>query len=274
MDTEDGFVGLTQLATDFSHDLLAYLPQLAVALALLLVGWIMGRIARWLTVRLLARLGRIRSGKAVDRAVRESGIERVASEVVPRVVFWTVFVFFAALAGEVLGLAVASNGLSLLMRYLPSVLAAVVILLAGLVLSNLARDAVVTVLTSAGIAGALPGQFVRVAVLLLMTVVALDQIGIDSTLLILAVGIVLAAILGSVALAVGLGARTEVSNIIAVHYLSRAYSVGQRVRIGDADGRIVEIGLTGVALETAQGRLRVPAKDFSERVSCLVGQEV
>lgn len=274
MDTEGGFVGLTQLATDFSRDLLAYLPQLLIALALLFAGWVVGRLARWLTVRLLARLGRFRGGKAVERAVRESGIERVASEVVPRVVFWTVFVFFAALAGEVLGLAVASNGLSLLMRYLPSVLAAVVILLTGLVLSNLARDAVVTLLTSAGVAGAIPGQFVRVAVLLLMMVVALDQIGIDSTLLILAVGIVLAAILGSVALAVGLGARTEVSNIIAVHYLSRAYSVGQRVRIGDADGRIVEIGLTGVALETAQGRLHVPARDFSERVSCLVGKEV
>jgi hypothetical protein len=50
-------------------------------------------------------------------------------------------------------------------------------------------------------------------------VVALDQLGIDSTLLILAIGIVLAAVLGSVALAVGLGARSEVSNIIAVHYL-------------------------------------------------------
>ena len=161
MDSEGGFVGLTQLATDFSRDLLAYLPQLVIALALLFAGWAVGRLARWFTVRLLARLGRIRGGKTVERAVRESGIERVASEVVSRVVFWTVFVFFAALAGEVLGLAVASNGLSLLVSYLPSVLAAVVILLTGLVLSNLARDAVVTVLTSAGIAGAFPGQFVR-----------------------------------------------------------------------------------------------------------------
>jgi small-conductance mechanosensitive channel len=76
-----------------------------------------------------------------------------------------------------------------------------------------------------------------------------------------------------VALAVGLGARSEVSNIIAVHYLSRAYAVGQRVRIGEADGRIVEIGLTGVALETSRGRLHVPAKEFSEQVSCLVAEE-
>jgi hypothetical protein len=273
MDTERVFVRLEELAANFSGDLLAYLPRVAIAIALLAAGWLVGRLAWWLTRRLLARLTRIRGGKAVERAVRESSVDRVASEIVSRIVFWTVFVFFAALAGEVLGLVVASNGLSLLMSYLPSVLAAGVILLAGLVLGNLARDAVATILGSAGIAGEVPGRFARFAVILLMTVVALDQLGIDSTLLILAIGIVLAAILGSVALAVGLGARIEVSNIIAVHYLSRAYSVGQRVRIGEADGRIVEIGLTGVALETAAGRLYVPAKEFSEQVSCLVAEE-
>jgi hypothetical protein len=273
MDTESGFVRLEQLAVDFSGDLLAYLPRVAIAIALLLAGWAVGRLARWLTTRLLTRLTRIRGGTAVEQAVRESSVDRVASEVVSRIVFWTVFVFFAALAGEVLGLVVASDGLSLLMRYLPSVLAAGIILLAGLVLGNLARDAVATILGSAGIAGEVPGRFARFAVILLMTVVALDQLGIDSTLLILAIGIVLAAVLGSVALAVGLGARSEVSNIIAVHYLSRAYAVGQRVRIGEADGRIVEIGLTGVALETSRGRLHVPAKEFSEQVSCLVAEE-
>jgi hypothetical protein len=273
MDTNGVLTSLQRLTADFTADLLAYLPRLGIAAGLLLAGWGVGRLARWLTVRLLRRLGRVAGGTALEQAARESRIERVASEVVSRVVFWTVFVFFAALAGEVLGLVVASDGLSLLLHYLPSVLAAAVILFAGVVLSNLARDAVVTILESAGISGAVPGRFARYAVILLVAVVALDQLGIDSTLLILAVGIFLAAILGSVALAVGLGAREEVGNIIAVHYLSRTYAVGQRVRIGEADGRIVEIGLTGVALETAHGRIHVPARQFSRQVSCLLREE-
>ena len=35
-----------------------------------------------------------------------------------------------------------------------------------------------------------------------------------------------------------------VSNIVAAHYLSQAYRVGQRIQVGDHEGRIVEIAPT------------------------------
>jgi hypothetical protein len=270
METESWGSAFERLAETFSAELVAFLPRLVVALGLLMAGWLLGRIARWVTGRLTVRLARIRSRGAVERAVRDSGVERVASEVVGRIVFWTVLVFFAALAGEVLGLAVASGGLTVVMRYLPSVLAAVLIVLVGLVMSNLARDAVVSLSSSSGVSGRVPGQLVRFTVLLLAAVVALDQIGIDSTLLILAVGIAMAALLGSAALAVGMGARSEVGNIIAVHYLARSYTVGQRVRVGEIEGRLAEFRMNGVVLETGEGRTLVPGSEFSRRSSCLL----
>jgi small-conductance mechanosensitive channel len=272
MEGQGWVTALEGLAEEFSGAALALLPRVLVAAVILAVGWGLGRVFSWLTVRLIKRLGRLRAGKAVDQAVRTSGVERIATEVVSRLVFWTVLLFFAAASGEVLGLAVTSNGLSLLMRYLPSVLAAVLIVLVGLVLSNLARNAIVTFSASAGVEGRVPGQLTRFTIIFVAAVVALDQIGIDSTLLILAAGILLAAGAGSAALAIGLGARTEVGNIIARHYLSRSYSVGQRVRVGDVEGPILELSTNGVVLGTSQGRVLVPAKQFSERVSCLVGE--
>lgn len=272
MENQGWIADLQGSAGEFYRVALAFLPRIVVAVALIVAGWILGRLLRWLTARLIGRLSRIRTGLAVDQAVRAAGGERIATEVVSRIVFWTVFVFFAAAAGDVLGLAVAANGFSLLMRYLPSVLAAVLIVLVGLVLSNLARNAIVTFSKTTRVDGRVPGQLAWYAILFTAVVVALDQIGIDSTLLILAAGILLAAGVGSAALAVGLGARSEVGNIIAMHYLTRSYSVGHRVRIGDVDGTIVEFRMNGVVLETTQGRALVPAKEFSDRVSCLLGQ--
>jgi small-conductance mechanosensitive channel len=272
MDGASWSPGFQETMRAFSTTFLEFLPRLAVAAGLLLAGWLAGRVLRWMMHRFVSRLFRIRGGRAVQQAVQASGVERVASKVVGRVVFWVVVVFAAALAGEVLGLAAATAGLTLLMQYLPSVLAAVLIALTGLVLANLARDAVTTFAGSAGIDGRVPGQLVRYGVLLLAAVVALDQIGVDSTLLILAVGITLAALLGSAALAVGLGARSEAGNIIAVHYLSKTYRVGQRVRIGDVEGRIVELRPNGVVLDTPEGRWTVPGREFSRLSSCLVGE--
>jgi small-conductance mechanosensitive channel len=114
------------------------------------------------------------------------------------------------------------------------------------------------------------GRAAKVAVFLLAGVVALDQVGVDSTLLILVFSIVIGVVLGGLALAFALGARTAVSNIIASHYLSRAYRLGQHIRIGNNQGRIEEIGPTYVILETAEGRVLVPAKEFTETTSILL----
>jgi small-conductance mechanosensitive channel len=272
MESRSWLSGLQDAAEQLYAAVLSLLPQVLLAAVLLGAGWLAGRFLRWLTVRLVDRLGRIRTGQAVDRAVRAAGVERVAKEVGGRVVFWIVFVFFAAAAGEVLGLSVASSGLGVLVRYLPSVLAATLIVMVGLVLGNVTRGAIGTFSTAAGVDGRVPGQLARYTIVFVAVVVALDQIGIESTLLILAAGIMLAALAGSAALAIGLGARTEVGNIIALHYVSRSYSIGQRVRVGDIDGLLAEFRVNGVVLDTAEGRVLVPAKEFSEQVSCLLGE--
>ena len=111
------------------------------------------------------------------------------------------------------------------------------------------------------------------AIVLVAVVVALTQAGIDSTILVVALGTVLGAFLGAVALAFGLGARTTVSNLIAAHYLQRSYRVNQRIRIGEHQGRILEMRPTEVLLETGEGVTLIPAKDFAERTSVLLGEE-
>jgi hypothetical protein len=107
-------------------------------------------------------------------------------------------------------------------------------------------------------------------VVLVAVVVALEQVGIEAQVLIVIVAIVLGTTLAGAALAFGLGARTAVSSIIGSYYVAQAYRIGQLVRIGTIEGKIVQTTPTAVFLDTPHGRVLVPAKQFSEEVSVLV----
>lgn len=110
----------------------------------------------------------------------------------------------------------------------------------------------------------------RFLVLMIAVIIAVEQVGIDSTVLVITLATVFAATFGAAALAFGLGARAAVSNIIAVHYLQKAYQAGDHVRIGGQEGQIIEITNTAVLLDGEEGRTLVPAHQFSEEVSLLV----
>jgi small-conductance mechanosensitive channel len=69
---------------------------------------------------------------------------------------------------------------------------------------------------------------------------------------------------GGLALAVGLGARDYVANLIGAHYLRQAFAVGQTIRTNGLQGRILEITATSVVLETADGRVNLPGRIYNE----------
>ena len=118
--------------------------------------------------------------------------------------------------------------------------------------------------------GDILGQAARVLIVLVAAVVALDQIGIESTLLILVLSIVLGAVIGGAALAFGMGARDAVRGFIAANDLHQNYRVGDQIRIGEIQGKIIRFSRTAVVLETAEGRARIPAGEFEAQPSFLV----
>lgn len=207
----------------------------------------------------------------MDGGLRGLGVERSAAELIGGLVFWLVLLLFVVAATETLGLPVVATWLSGLARYLPRVLVAALILLAGVLVGSLSREAIATATGATGVGYADQlGRAAQTVVLLVAAVTAVDQVGIDSRFLTAAIMRVVGAIIGGIALAFGLGARTAVANIIAAHYLRQSYRVGQTVRLGGVQGRILEITSVAVILEAAEGRVTVPARVFGEAASVLV----
>ena len=266
--TQEWFSGIPQVL----RQLLAFAPVIASAALLALAGWLLGRLARYLASRAAgAVLTRVGSRPALRGAIVSSGTATHVPGVIGGFVFWLVFLFFLAAALETLGLPVVTGALNRVAYYLPNVLAALVVIFAGIILGNLLRGAVTRTAVSAGVNfGSAVGTMVQSIVVLVAVVVALEQVGIEAQVLIVIVAIVLGTTLAGAGLAFGLGARTAVSSIIASYYVAQAYRIGQFVRIGGVEGKIVQTTPTAVFLDTPQGRVLIPAKRFNEEVSVLV----
>jgi len=265
------------LANAFSQlgaQLAEHAPKLLGALLLLLVGWLIARLLRGLAVKLMHVLELVLHRLWRGPAGRASVLPSASVEMVGTILFWVVIVFFAAAAAHVLGLEAFSSWLQDLMAYLPTLVAGLLIILAGVLLSGLARDLTVAALAALPDSQRLQlGRIVQGAVLVTAIVMGADQIGIEITFLVVLAAVTTSAIIGGVALALSLGARTYVANLIGAHYLRHAFEPGQRVRIGTTEGRILELTAVSVVLETDQGRANIPAKVYNEETIVLLSEK-
>jgi small-conductance mechanosensitive channel len=201
--------------------------------------------------------------------MRESTIR-----VIGEIVFWIVILVFLTAATNVLGLQMFAGWLDRLVGYLPKILSGILIIFAGVVLANIAKDSVLA--TFGGLTES-QRQFLaraaQIATLTILAIVGVDQIGVDITVVVTAFAIALASLLGGLSIAFGLGARGYVSNLIGAHYLGRDFQEGERIRISGIEGTILEITSVAVILDTNEGRMTVPARLFSEEAVLLVAGE-
>jgi hypothetical protein len=255
---------------DILERVAALLPNLLAAVALLVVGWLLARLLRFVALRAARVLEAL-----FARLAGPAGAERMRlgrpGALLGSVVFWLVLLVFVTAAADVLGLQTFTGWLARLIDYLPTLAAGLLIIVAGYVLAGFVADLVRT--AAAGLAVAQRDALARLAqgaTLVMAILVGADQIGIKVTWLAILAAIMLGALLGGITLAVSLGARGYVANLIGAHYLRQAFHVGQRVRVAGYEGRILDMTPTALVLETGDGRVSLPGRVYHDEPIVLV----
>ena len=242
-----------------------FLPQLLGALALLLIGLLLARLLGRAVRRALQAAGLddvtlARAGlKASLSAVIDSGVSIIVS----------VIVIFAALT--LLGLEPLSQSLNEAVLFLPNVLVALALVLAGVILAGLVREWVDRVTYQMDFPVPL-GQLAQAATLALFVITAAAQIGVDAAILTLVLGILLAAVAATFAIAFGLGGREVALALNAGRFVRASFTVGETISVGDLRGQIVGIETDATVIRTADGRVRVPNHMLVESVVTIHGE--
>jgi len=269
MEIQEWTTTLTDSVSRVAIQILEHLPAVLGAVVLLLVGWGVAWLLRYLTVHIAERtVIRLAQTRPMDTRVQQPRSYSAAPTIASRIVFWVVLLFFVLAASEVLELEVVSSLLTAVTAYLPRLFAGLLILFIGLWLAEVTRAVLRRTSTTIGIEqGDVLGRLGQALVLLTVFSISAGQIGIDNTLLVVLVAILFGVILGTISLALSLGAKTTIANLLAAQSIAQMYSPGDVIRIGDIEGKILRITRTSLILETHDGQTLIPAKRFNEQES-------
>lgn len=242
-------------------DVTTWLPRLLGALILFVVGWIVARLVQAIMAGLLLRLGadRLAERAGVTRFLVNVGLDASVANLLARVVYWLILFVFILAAVESLGLSGVSETIANLINFLPSVLAAAIILLLGALIARVLGDAVGAMAVQSGITtGLVLGQTVQYVLLIFAVILALEQLGVETMLLTtVAVALISASAL-ALALSFGLGNRELARNIMAGFHAREVFTSGQNVTLGNYNGRLIEVGTVKSVIETEAGQVTVP----------------
>lgn len=185
-----------------------FIPALLGALIILFAGYLLARLIERGVLRLLRklRLNALLERGGVTEAVAHSGSRIDAARVLASLVFWIVMLAVILLAANALGLESLAFVFTDLVSYIPSVIAAIVIILLGLVLGGFVGGLIQASVGGlhGGVALARVGRF---GVMILAVFMAVQELGIATNIVTTAFAILFGAVALALALSFGLGNR-------------------------------------------------------------------
>jgi small-conductance mechanosensitive channel len=269
---------LNQLAaslTSIKEGLISALPSLLTAVAVLVVGWGLAWVLRRLVLGVLRGAGARISHRTTRQAWQETVDDQRGAQLASNGVYWLVLISAVVIALDTLDLPFLRRWMGVIAGALPRFVLATAVILGGVVAGRVAANAILKTAYRLPVAQVRSlSRLAYVSIVIASLVIAAGQLGLDVSLLTSVFLIVVAAALGGAALAFALGAREVMADILAMHYVSKSYRVGQVVRVGADEGRILRTTRTAVYLEAPEGELAIPGRDFAESRCMLLSEEV
>src|ERR671925_1928898 len=208
-----------RLQASFAQVFGELIPALLGALIIVFAGYLLAKVLERLVERFFRRIGlnRMLERGGVMQAVERSGAHLNPARVISNLVFWLVMFAVILVAANALGLESLASVFGELVSYIPSVIAAIVIILVGIVLGQFVGGLI------AASAGALHGgralaRVGRGGVIVLAVFMALQELGIATDIVTTAFAILFGAIALAIALAFGLGNRELAGEITREWY--------------------------------------------------------
>jgi carbon starvation protein CstA len=195
---------------EFGERLRAFAPNLLAMLLLLLVGAVAAGAVRVALVFLLPRLGvdRFAERSGLGDMARRAGLTRRPSRTISLASAWIVFAVFMLLAVAALNVQVAVDLVSRAFAWLPHLLVAIALLLAGGLLAGFARRSVLIAAVNAGFPSArLLASGAHAALIVLFAAMALEEVGLGQRVVLTAFAISFGGIVLALALAFGLAGK-------------------------------------------------------------------
>ncbi len=249
--------------------LLDFLPKIFAAIAVLFIGWILMKLITFLVKKAL-KFTKIDSwtDKLNEIEIFEnSDFEFKPTNFIVKAIKWLLILVTVIIVSDILGLQMISQEIGNLIHYLPKLFSAVIILMIGIYIANIIRNAIKSLFKSFDLGGSnLIGNIVFYAITVIVAITALNQAGINTDIITNNLTIILGSLLLAFTIAFGLGSKEIVQRLLFGFYSRKNLVVGQKIRIGEIEGTIAALDNITMTLITDKGKFIFPIKEINDRI--------
>jgi small-conductance mechanosensitive channel len=169
---------------------------------------------------------------------------------------------FLIVAADILNWTIISVEIGNLLRYLPRFFSALLLLMLGFYIGNFVKNTVKRLFDSLEFGGSnIVSNLLFYVIVIFMSITALNQAGVDTTIITNNITLILGSFLLAFALGLGLGSRDVIADLLRSFYTRKTYAVGDQIVIGDDAGTIEAIENNSLTLATKSGKFVIPIKD-------------
>lgn len=201
----------------FLSQIAGFLPRLAMALGVLLAGWLLAKFVRFAIIRGLRAINfHVLTERAgLDGLLSQGGMETDSTGIFGHLAYWVVILAALIIGFNCMGLTSVTGLLGEVVLFAPKVVAALLILAFGAYFARFVGNAVVGYCKNIALQDAdLLGTLARYAIMTFVVLIALDQVNVGGDIVRQSFLIVLGGVVFALALAFGLGGRDAAAEII------------------------------------------------------------
>ena len=194
-----------------------FLPKLALAIGVLIAGWLLAKVAMFAIVKGLRAINfNVLTERAgLDGFLKQGGIQTDTTGILGLLIYWLVILAALIIGFNSMGLTYITGLLGQVVLFVPKVIVALLILAFGAYFARFIGNAVITYCRNVNIQDAdVLGKLAQYAIMTFVVLIALDQVNVGGDIVRQSFLIILAGAVFAFALAFGLGGKAAAAELI------------------------------------------------------------
>ena len=235
---------------------------------LVIVGWLFGILAEKAVKEMLKHAISLRRRKkrSIEYSTVETTVEFSVAEIIARLIKYAIYLGVIIVISDIANITIIRDMLLIIWNYLPNIIAALLVLVLGVMVAQLAGgivklsaktsglDDLFKEVSSTFLPSSLISLFFKYFIYLVSITIALTQLGFQTLLLSAMVGIFASVVTIFVFLVLFFGIKDMIPDIFAGIFIrsSGFIKLGERVRIDNAQGRVTRVGLVTTSIKNGR----------------------
>lgn len=243
--------------------LVSFAPKVLSVLVVIIAGILISKVLQRSFKRILEKIKIDRFDERLNEIelIQNSGMKIKLSLILSKLIQYFTLLFFMIMAADILGMPAISNLVTGLFNFIPKLVVGFIILIFGILLSNLIKIIVETTLVSLGIPSAkILASFIFYFIIINVVIVAISQAEIETGFLQQNLSIIIAGGVLAFAIGYGLASRDVMSNFLSSFYSGSKLSIGDIVTIDGEKGEVIEISRTSLTILSDGTQVVFPLK--------------